>query len=193
MNSKEIKKLIKKECEKHGITFLHVKENYVLCDGIKTNGYFDQENRVLAISTTKNWLETLIHEYCHLLQYLRQDEAWTDCDDAWHMWEWLDGMNCHKRTLNKSIKAWHRLELECEMAAVELHKQWNTGINTEEYIQKANAYTLFYFYIGECRKWYQIGREPYSVKEVWASMPKTFDYNHPVVYDKVKPLFSLCV
>ena len=42
----------------------------------------------------------------------------------------------------------------------------------DEYIQKSNAYILFYWAMFKTRKWYTPKKRPYELKELWSKMPK---------------------
>lgn len=193
MQFEEIKSLVQEECARQGITFIHSDEPSVSFNGMQSNGYFDEASMTLALGTTPHSLEILVHEYCHMQQFLYQDKVWTDLEDAGQIWEWLEGTDFPEEVLDKSFKAYYHVELDCEMNAVEHHKEWETGINLDEYIQKANAYTLFYLFMREHRVWYETGREPYTIKAVWTKMPKTFAFDRLEWYNKLHQLFELCI
>lgn len=201
MQFEEIKSIIKKECKQHGVEFYHGRGKTVMFrDRVKSNGYFtdgdDGEgyNPRLAIATGANTLDVLVHEYCHMQQYLEQTQEWLDLTDNDFIWRWIDGEDGFtEEQLDNSFKASYMIELDCEMRSVRQHREWETGLNEEEYIQKANAYTMFYLFMRENRVWYKSGREPYSLKEVWSQMPKSFTFDRVACYNQVHQLFELCI
>ena len=95
------------------------------------------------------------------------------------MHEWLD----HKRELGERklrevLRGAMALELDCERRAAKKIDQFYLPINLKEYIQKANAYVYFYLAMQHVRRWYQPGRAPFSLPEVWTKMPTDFDNDY---------------
>lgn len=162
------------------------------------NGYVDGDIRELAVATgkeSKRWISVLVHESCHMDQAIEQCKAWTDCDvtedsDASGLiFLWINNiveLNSKQRAdyTQKALM----VELDCERRAVEKILEHNLDYDTVEYTQRANAYVYFYLMIKKTRRWYVVGKEPYTVKEVWKHMPKTFDNNYtrlPAKYAKL--------
>jgi hypothetical protein len=201
MQFQEIKKIIKAECKRNNVTFYQGKGKTVLFrDNVRSNGYFTDgndgknDNPRLAIASGDNALDVLIHEYCHMQQYLEQSPEWNAIINNGCIWDWIYGSDQYSEDeLDNSFRASYQLELDCEIRSVEKHKEWNTGINLEHYIQKANAYTMFYIFMRDNRVWYKSGKEPYSLIEVWSQMPKSFSFDRIECYNKVHELFELCI
>ncbi len=201
MQFKEIKSIIRAECKKYGIEFYQGRGKTVLFrDNVRSNGYFADGNESdgykprLAIATNGNMLDVLVHEYCHMQQCLEQAPVWLDLIGNDFIWRWVGGEDGFtEEQLDNSFLAAYNLELDCEIRSIQKHQEWQTGLNEEEYIQKANAYTLFYIFMRENRVWYQSGREPYTLKEVWSRMPTTFTFDRVEWYNKVFELFKLCI
>ena len=199
MNFDEVKRLIKQECKDNEVNFYHGRGKTVLFfDGIRSNGYFfdgvgTDDGPTLAVATNENTLTTLVHEYCHMQQFLEQAEVWTALRGNAQIWEWLSGDEFSDKVLDASIELAYAVELDCEKRSIRQHRIWNTGIDISEYIQKSNAYTMFYFFMRHHRVWYKQGREPYSVEEVWSQMPKSFTFDRDKCYNKVHQLFNLCI
>lgn len=200
MQFNEIKSVIKQECKKHGVQFYQGRGNTVLFrDNVKSNGYFTDgaegfPPRLAIAGKGKNLLDVLVHEYCHMQQFLEQSPEWTALEGKGQIWEWVGGVDGFtEEELDESFKAAYGIEVDCEVRSIMQHREWKTGLNEEEYIQKANAYTMFYLFMRENRVWYQMGREPYSLKEVWSQMPKSFTFDRLECYNKVHHLFELCI
>ncbi len=199
MNYQEVRNIIKNECKKHGVKFHQGRGKTVRFPGsVRSNGffYFDTESKdsMLAVAMNSNSLGVLIHEYSHMQQWLENAPEWEAIEKNTVMWEWLATDDYFEASeVEESVMAYYEVERDCERRAVDFHIQWNTDENLEEYIQKSNAYTLFYFFLLENRKWYVPGREPYSLKSVWGQMPKTFDFDVADVYNNVRHLFKACL
>jgi hypothetical protein len=81
---------------------------------------------------------------------------------------------------------------ELNALTVEKIKKWSLDkiIDTEEYIQKSNAYILFYLWMKKNRSWYTIGKEPYNIDEIVSIMPKTFDIDYTKLEPKIEEVFD---
>ncbi len=203
MQFAEIRTIIKKECKDNGIKFYQGRGSTVrFKDGVRCNGFFydasdkpeDDRVPVLAVATNSNTPQVLIHEYCHMQQYLESADVWLELGKGGEVWDWLMGKDYEDmECVDRSLIAYYKVEVDCERRSVELHQKWNTDQNIDEYIQKANAYTLFYFFMREHRQWYAPGREPYTLEEVWSQMPKDFTFDVVECYNKVHKLFEICI
>jgi hypothetical protein len=155
-------------------------ESSILC-----NGYFDGDTRTLACAMGKDlsyWLIILIHESCHMDQFLEGVSEWTENIGLDETDKWLSGNdNVDMNKIDEEIRTSMIIEIDCEKRTVDKIKKYELDslIDITEYIQKSNAYILFYLWMRKNRKWYTIGREPYSIPEVISAMPTTFnvDYN----------------
>lgn len=206
MTFNEVKDLIVEECDTHGVIFFHADSKTIKFEtselnGLFTSGYYDNDDfidmPILAVGTNDHTLETMIHEYCHMKQYLEGFQPFLDCNEYNFIWEWVNKNpltdQIPEDIINDAFGTFYEMELDAEKRSIELHIEWDTGIDIEEYIQKANAYTTFYLYVRENRSWYKPGQEPYNLEEVWKMMPKTFDFDVLEWYITHHKLFDLCV
>lgn len=150
----------------------------VLSGDFKCQGYFDSAPRVLAcatggISRRRNWLMTLVHETCHMDQFLEDRDLWETYEKIVNIDDWLSGKKFTKRSVDHAIDTTQMLELDCEIRATKKIKKFNLPINLDEYIQKANAYLFFHQYMKESRHWPVPPASPYGDK-IWPRMPKRF-------------------
>lgn len=171
--------------------------------GIICNGYFvDNPIPTLAVATRKNvkdWFLVLLHEYSHMEQWEEKASVWTnnklekgeasDLIDAWLNYE----IELDEFTLDKIFKINIELESDCEKRAINNITKFNLDINHEEYAQKANSYVLFYHLIKKHRKWYRIGKEPYSLKEVWSKMPTHMNLDYTKITPDVIKILEQCL
>lgn len=159
------------------------------------NGYFDEVSRTLACSLGKDisqWLPVLLHEGSHMDQFLEQVPSWTNNVGLDKTDEWLSGEDVDLELISKEIKTSIDVELDCEKRTVEKIKKYNLQniIDVKEYIQKSNAYILFYLWMKKNRKWYTIGKEPYNIPQVVSSMPSNFDINYTQLDPKIEEIFD---
>ena len=155
-------------------------------EGSLVNGYFDDEERVLAFSVKEDnddWLHTFVHEYGHMLQWANRRKFW-DKVLKHHpdLWRWVGGKPLSNKKLDRALRSNITIEWDNEKQTVGLINKFVLPIDVELYTQKAIAYVLFYHVVRKNRKFYTAGREPYNLPEVYSHMPKTFDidpYNPP--------------
>lgn len=169
---------------------------YVQFDETRSNGYFDPENRVFAVARNKNFLDTFIHESCHMDQWLESSPISAEYDAIVTplMFSVLAGTEPYlgnEELFKRQVELSRDLELDCERRTVAKIKAYGiTEIDTDVYTRKANSYIYFYTYLLEKQKWYEIGREPYSVDEVWQLAPNHFNNDYSVIPDDLKQAFD---
>lgn len=139
-------------------------------------GYFIDEPATLKVATGKpidKWLQILIHESCHMDQYLEDPYLWEKCNIGYaYFFNWIEGkVEISNERLAECVEDIIRLEKDCEERSVHKIKQYNLPIDIVSYIQKSNAYLFSYLLMKETRKWYS---ELYSKEKVWKQAPKEF-------------------
>ncbi len=130
--------------------------------GFPVHGYFainaGYPNGELGISTgdgLEEWIKVLIHESCHMDQFIENDYVWTnnfiyDCKD--HkikesidlLDEWTNGRNFSKSIITDLTNSVLNVELDCEKRSAEKMKRYNLDINIDVYTQQSNSYIYFY-------------------------------------------------
>jgi len=167
------------ECAKKGVSVHMENKKFVKTDNTKCSGFFDEDGKVLMVATRKaqrDWLPVLSHEFCHFQQWSEKDPVFTDTSENpeldQDMWEWLDGENIPMARVNRSLKAYQRLELDCERRVVQHIEDFGLSILEDEYIKMANVYVLFYSLLAQTRKWYK--KPPYECGELLKVIPDQF-------------------
>lgn len=157
--------------------------------GLRTCGYCDGKTIAVA-KKNKHWLSVLVHESCHLDQYLEGSDLWdresvfgNNILDAWLLGKQVSH-------LRKAINRIQALELDCEKRSIWKIGYYDLPINTITYIQKANAYILYYNYVYETGIW-----KPgsYDDPEVYLNFPTRFmseRYYRQKLSDKMREIFS---
>lgn len=195
MTKKEAKfvELVKSNCSAFGVKCVLKDVKYLkISNSIRCSGYFDDGdsvNPVLAVATNrKDWLEILVHEYCHFTQWIDQIPLWEKAATSlYYVDKWLEGNSV--RNIQKHIGVARDLELDNEKRSVEMIKQHNLNIDVDHYIRKANAYVQFYNYLGKSRRWCKPGNSPYTNERVIAAMPNNFRMRYSKLSKKVEKLF----
>ena len=152
-------------------------KNLVLSGDFKCQGYFDSVPGILACAAGSrkihHWLMTLVHETCHMDQFLEDRTTWRQYEKTIAIDDWLSGKKFSNEAVERAINTTQMLELDCERRAVSKIKKFNLPIDLDEYIQKANAYVFFHQYMKESRQWPVPPASPYGDK-IWPHMPKRF-------------------
>jgi len=172
-------KHVKEECKKHGVRLRLAKTKRVRSGGY-VSGYFDDEEPSLVVAMgNPNWVEILLHEFCHMQQWLEDSDIWRNSivstgEDAWTvMSRHLRGEEIKQSLLDEAYGMVIRCERDCDMRAVRMMKKFRLPIDTKEYIRQSNSYHYFYHAVKKTGKWY--GKIPiYKNPDVVALCPDTF-------------------
>ena len=137
-------------------------------------GYFSDEGKELLVCINEpNWIETLVHEFCHFLQFKEQDPLYTSLDQGdsnylSEVWEWLD--NKHEfistKRKNEAFRKIIDMELDCERRSVEMIKRFKLPINLEDYTYTAFVYIHFYNFCKKYRAWFSDGVSVADIVEI---------------------------
>lgn len=174
---KNIQKLIGEiayKCIENKIFFHLNYVNKVDQENLPCSGYFDEKNLVVATNkkNVREWLDILIHESCHLDQFLERSKLWVSDNESLCVVEgWVNKKNISEQRRDRGFTNTVALELDCEKRTIAKIKKYDLDINKEEYIQKANSYLFAYLYALIYRKWYPT---PYENPRIWRKMPKNF-------------------
>ena len=186
--------MVKREARASGIKVRLPKSKTVMIDGVKVNGYFDDEDEMVlkcAIGKPeKEWFPIFVHEYCHFRQYIEKPSAWRTYskEKSDIFFSWIQGQNFHAKTVKRFVKRTVAIELDCEKRVAEAIDKFDLPIDRTEYIKKANAYIYFYPYALTTRKWYK--KAPYTIPLVYNKFSKSFNGNYNVVPDKYIKLYN---
>jgi hypothetical protein len=159
------------DCQQHGIGFRLSGEDHVMADNIKCSGYFDETDLVVA-GGKKDWIDVLVHESCHLDQFLEKFPLWTDADVGISTIDkWIGGTNYSDKKLIKSFQDTILLEHDCEKRSIKKFKKFKLKVDTDQYIKQVNAYILSYWATYRDRKWFPF---PYNNPKIVRRMPNYF-------------------
>lgn len=183
---------LKKSCKDHKVNLrLENSPKIRYAKNMYVSGYFQDEPAELAVAIKMNedkWLSILVHESCHMDQWLENTNIWKLQNSKYGdinqiLDDKLSGkkeysLKQFKEALNKCL----RLELDCEKRSVKKIKKYNLDIDIKEYIKKANAYIFFYSIMASTYKWCDTA--PYKIEEIYKIMPDKFLRVKDYIHDK---------
>lgn len=147
-------------------------------------GYFvtwpDPELCVAISGNFQKSFQILLHESCHLDQWLDKSVLWKALDhkgynstEIIHLWL-LRLVELNKHQKSKYFDSVLEIEYDCEIRVVDKIINLDLSIPVEEYIQKANGYLYSLAFENKYRAC--LAKDPYLVKDIWSNMPKTFKH-----------------
>lgn len=173
-----------------GVAVLLQPTKTVDSDGYQVGGYFDETRKVLAVATDRDeesWLGVLLHEYCHLTQWIEDQPVWRACRAD--MWDWLGGKRIKDPAA--SVRTVQEVEADCERRAIRLAREMDAPLNLEAYIRCANAYIHFHNVMADKRKWYRPGVVMAEIPELLAAANPTFDRDFSVTSPELRKQLEL--
>jgi hypothetical protein len=156
------------DCQKYEVGFHLVPDVLVEADGIKCSGYFDETDLKVA-AKKKDWLDVLVHESCHLDQWIEKHPLWDKADAGITMIEkWCSGTNYGEQKLVQAFKDTIELEWDCEKRTEKKIKKYRLNIDMLRYRKQVNSYLFSYWITFRNRKWYPF---PYNNPKIVRRMP----------------------
>lgn len=193
-NIKLFLKDLKKQCKDHKIKLTLVNDHLIDYgkEGITgIAGWFDGKELACAIGGKEgSWIKTLVHESCHLDQFIEKSKFWKESNiRRGNLTEnWINGKEYPQKEVRIEFNREFRLELDCEKRSVEKIIKYNLPVPIERYIQQANSYLWIYKLIPKIRQWYT-GYGPSNCDELTAKMPKHFNVNYHQMPKKIEKLY----
>jgi hypothetical protein len=192
MGADEFIKYVKQECKTHNIKCIlkNTKTVKLTNDNNRCSGYFDEESLAVAMNHP-DALQILVHEYCHLTQWVEQCDVWiASVKNKSHdkLYRWLAGEDI--KDIKNAISICRDLELDNEKRATKIIKRFDLPIDISLYIKKANAYVQFYNYLLISRKWCNPKNTPYKNDSLVELMSSKFDMNYNKLTKKLLKAFT---
>jgi hypothetical protein len=168
-------KFVRNHIKQYGGKLILGRGANVNCNGIMCPGFFDDKSLIIKIGKNDPaFLSTLVHEYCHFLQYLNNIKVYQKSDEASEIVEsWLLGKNYDSQILKRAFFLVRAMERDCEKRAVKLIKEYNLPINIKIYAKHANCYIYTHFLMEKTRKYWMYKKSPYKSRIVMKLMPST--------------------
>ena len=135
-------------------------------------GFFDEKNLV-SCSKRPDWVSILVHESCHMDQFLEESRLWGDPDNDFDIWSKKNAKIDPKR-YTEEFKLTLKLEIDCDRRAVQKIKDYNLQKyvgGLARYIRAANCYHGCYYYFRKLLAFYKAEKTPYSQPELLKLFP----------------------
>jgi hypothetical protein len=168
----------------------------VNCGGYRCAGYFEDSKVLIKVGkNSTTFLETLLHEYSHFLQWIQKSKIYKKADKyCLVMDDWFAGKKYTDQQIKKAFYWVRKMERECEQYAVRLIDKYELPIDKKKYIKGANCYIYSHFLMEEQRKYWTYKKNPYSSPSVQRVMPSTFKVlSHKTIPNKVYKALLSCV
>lgn len=164
--------------------------------GGRFNGMFDArigQTPTLLVACGKpesEWLPVLLHESCHMEQFIYRSGVWLD-QSVTREWDsmsllllWLDHLvELSDSQLDSYVRRSRNVEWDCERRAILKITDMELPLDPVEYARRANSYIWLYTcWLHKHRRWYCTGREPWNIPEIWTNMAGVLTRN-PVAYE----------
>lgn len=146
-------------------------------DAWRAAGYFDDKNKILRIAKGRaDWLDVMIHEYAHFLQWVEQPANVYNADARASLI--VANFLHHKKQINPTVlkRAFARVmafERDAERRAVFIAAHWELPVDPQEYARQANIYIYSHHLMRDTGKWKPIGN-PYRATTIKRLMPSNF-------------------
>jgi hypothetical protein len=167
-------------------------------DGMGCAGFFESDPPELAFAVGKpfaDWFLVAVHEFCHFKQWREEPESFNRaCHDIERLFSWVAGeIELDEAQAAELGRVARDLEHDCERRVLANLGAFGieTLIDRAQYAQKANSYFNFYNYVARHRAWYEGGREPYTLPEVWKRFPEALLLEDGLTPER-EALFALC-
>lgn len=144
---------IDSQCKRYDITLSIQESPNVFCNGVECSAFFcAKTQRMVVAKHTVNFFENLLHEYCHLKQYVWCTKAWqggfingVDASDIIDSFT-NNSKNYTVEQFNEAIERTINLEWECENMVLEYLKHIDNYSQDKINQYKLNAYIYMRFY-----------------------------------------------
>lgn len=122
------------------------------------SGYFDEEKKKIVVYKDRKWLDNLVHEYCHFLQFKNKNKRYTTYHNQPFtptdiIEQWLKKKITYSTKVKKSFDLVRGDEAECETMAVSIIKKYDLPINLKNYKHTSNMYLIFYHCVEKTGRW----------------------------------------
>lgn len=197
ITKKELVEFMENECKKNGFVIKKIPSTTVEINGVECSAYFcAQERELVAAKHSVNFFENLLHEFCHLRQFLSQTQAWKNShfahtDSSAIIEDFIiNERHVSSEELKKAINSTIELEWECENMAISYLNILTDYPKERIPTYKINAFVYMRFYraVEHFGCWYKKGKDfmskgiHYKYAESVKNMP---NYNDPITQEEI--------
>jgi len=169
-------KFVKSHLSEWGVAIVWGRGNSVQCNGCTAAGFFSDEELVMKIATKNEfWLDTLIHEYAHFLQWIEGNTLFKKSARAIeNVEDWFNREEVGARRLSRSFSIIRAMERDCEMKACKIAKKFKLPIDPRGYARRANLYIYTHWIMEQERRFWAYKKNPLHSKYILSLMPNNF-------------------
>jgi hypothetical protein len=159
--------------QQHGVTIRYGQGKRIRLSARQyVGGYFDDANRQLVVATNLpllRWVEVLVHESCHMDQWIQGCRYWNaDLDQSYNVFDrFISG--AVEPDIEWALDNIVMLEADCERRSYKKLLRYQIPVSITDYAKKANAYLLSHKAMWHYQSWYKVG--PYKHRRTWCQMP----------------------
>lgn len=164
---------VRKHLAQYGMKLIIGRGKFINSGKSRCEGYFHEEEKVIKIAGKNQYfLQTLVHEYGHFLQYINKVQVYVKSDKAGVIVEnWFNGKNYNKKILKRAFLLVRAMERDCEKRALKIIDDFDLKIDKKLYAKRANCYIYTHFLMEKTRKYGTYKKSPYFSKYVLKIMP----------------------
>lgn len=166
-------RFVKQHLAEYGMKLVIGRGKFVNTGHGRCEGYFNEIEGVIKIAGNNQYfLQTLVHEYAHFLQYINKVQVYIKSDKAGLIVEnWFNGKNYNKKTLKRAFLLVRAMERDCEKRALKIIQDFDLKIDQKLYAKRANLYIYTHFLMEKTRKYGTYKKSPYFSKYALKVMP----------------------
>jgi hypothetical protein len=186
--NRQFVKYVKNHLAQYDMKVIIGRGKLVNVGGYRCEGFFDENKKIIKIaSQCNNFLETLVHEYCHFLQFISKSKIYQKSNYAGYIIDtWFNGENYSPEKLKRAFFLVRAMELDCEKRAVKIIKKFNLKIDQILYTKRAHCYIYSHFMMEKTRKFYAFKKSPYRSSVVLKIMPSKINVSsHKTIPPKI--------
>ena len=180
---------VKAHLAEHNMTLIWGRGCTVQCGGYTSNAYFSEYEGVIKVARKNSyWLESLVHEYGHFLQWLSSSPVYKNSNNAiLNIDKWFKRKKITKTRLKNSFRIVREMERECEILSCQLSKKYHLPINRKGYAKRANIYIYSHWIMEQQQKFWAFRRDPMSSRYILSLMPSNFRIHaHKKIPNKIQ-------
>lgn len=182
-------KHVKNHLSEYGMKVIWGRGMSVHCGGYTSSAYFSEEEKMIKIAKNNDlWLESLVHEYGHFIQWVNSSPIYAKSDKAIiNVEKWFLRKKMSKMKITKSFQILREMERNCEMIASKTAKRFKLPINKFGYAKRANIYIYSHWVMEEKKKFWSYRIDPFRSRYILSLVPNDFrTQTHKKIPEKIK-------
>jgi hypothetical protein len=179
---------VKNHLAQYGMKLIIGRGKLVNVGGYRCEGFFDESRKIIKIAkNSHNFLETLVHEYCHFLQCINKSKIYKKSDPAGYIVDdWFKGQEYSPEKIKRAFFLIRAMERDCEKRAVKVIQKFKLKIDKKLYTKRAHCYIYSHFMMEKTRKFYSYKKSPYRSPIVLKVMPSSMEvWSHKSIPPKI--------